>query len=135
MMQPRKTSELKYHNDKSPGQRYLAIDNTLLAISSLYCAVRRVNTVPTDQPEYVESHVHSVDSLYLFIGEGMGLTGLKAIIRIGNETREIESPMSVFVPKGTRHSYKLIAGSGTYINIVLDGNYNECTSGAESEKL
>ena len=123
----RPTSELKFHHDIAPGVRYLAIDRSLYKDAPIYIAVRRVRNVEQNQAEYVDSHVHSVDSLYLFIGDEDELKGLHAVMRIEDQEREIESPMTVFIPKGLRHSYKMTDGSGIYVSILLDGDYNRRT--------
>jgi 2-isopropylmalate synthase len=132
-IQVRRTSELKFHADTAPGVRFLAMDKCLCADAPLYLAVRRVNGVPQHQPEYIQSHVHSVDSLYVFIGDEEGLRGLRATVRVEEEEREIESPMTVLIPKGVPHSYKLVGGSGIYLSILLDGDYNGHTFEAASE--
>jgi len=126
-MQKRRTSEVKFHHDVAPGIKYAAIDKILHKDAPIYIALRKVRNVKTDQPEYIDTHVHTVDSLYLFIGEEEGLKGLKAVVRIGSEEKEIESPMTVFIPKDIPHSYKLIGGSGIYISILLHGDYNAHT--------
>jgi 2-isopropylmalate synthase len=128
----RKTSEVVFHHDVAPGLRFLAIDHTKYADSPIYIAVRRVTDVAEAQPEYIDEHKHTKDSLYLFIGDGEGLKGLHAVVRLGNDERQIESPMTVFIPKGLPHSYRLTKGSGTYISILLDGNYNASTAAVNS---
>lgn len=126
-MEKRKTSELKFHHDIAPGLRFLALDKGLMKKAPVYIAVRRVRKVKENQPEYIDYHIHSVDSLYLFIGDEDNLKGLQAIVRIDNSERRIESPMTVFIPKGLKHSYKMTGGSGLYISILLDGDYNDNT--------
>ena len=128
----RRTSEVVFHHDVAPGLRFLAIDGSKYPGSPIYIAVRRVAKVAQSQPEYIDWHKHTVDSLYLFIGEGEAMKGLHAVVRLGDDERQIESPMTVFIPKGTPHSYKLTKGSGTYISILLAGDYNGSTLPAEA---
>lgn len=123
-MQKRRSSEVKFHRDIAPGLRYLAIDKSLCEETPLYIAIRCVKNVKRDQPEYVDWHIHSADSLYLFIGDDDELEGLRAVVRIEDEERAIESPMTVFIPKGLRHSYRMTGGSGIYVSILLNGDYN-----------
>ncbi len=127
-MQVRPTSELKFHHDVAPGLRYLAIDKSLCEKAAIYIAIRRVYDVKHDQPEYIDKHIHSVDSLNLFIGDDDKLKGLRATVRIEDHEREIESPMTVFIPKGLYHNYKMTGGSGIFVNILLAGDYNGHTS-------
>jgi 2-isopropylmalate synthase len=127
----RRTSEVLFHHDTAPGLRFLAIDQTKYPDSPIYIAVRRANNVPETQPEYIDRHQHTVDSLYMFMGDDEGMKGLHAVVRLADEERKIESPMTVFIPKGVAHSYRLTKGSGTYISILLTGNYNASTLEAE----
>jgi hypothetical protein len=132
-MQKRKTSEIKFHRDVAPGLRFLALDKSLMKKTPVYIAIRHVKKVRKEQPEYIDSHTHSVDSIYLFIGEKSDLTGLKAVVRIGKKERKIESPMTVFIPKRKKHSYKMTGGSGLYVSILLGGDYNANTFGVKDK--
>jgi mannose-6-phosphate isomerase-like protein (cupin superfamily) len=126
-MERRRSSEVKFHSDVAPGIRFLAIDRSLYKDAPVYVAVRCVKDVTNEQPEYVGLHTHSVDSIYLFVGSGEALEGLQATVRIQDEERQIESPMSVLIPRGIPHSYRLTRGSGIYVSILLDGDYNGST--------
>jgi 2-isopropylmalate synthase len=126
--QIRQTSEVKFHSDTAPGLRFLAIDASIRSGAPIYIAVRRVTCCLPDQPEYIDWHAHSVDSVYLFLGEEEGMRGLQALVRFGDQEVQIESPMTVFIPAGVAHSYKLIGGSGSYVSILLNGNYNKSTN-------
>jgi 2-isopropylmalate synthase len=125
---PRLSSEVRYHHDCAPGTRFLALDESLIPGAPLYLAVRRVASIPVEQPEYVEVHAHSVDSLYVLLGDGPGLTGLSAIVRWEGGQRRVDAPMTVLIPRGLAHSYKLTSGTGTYLSVVLAGDYNSVTS-------
>ena len=121
----RKSSEIKCHLDSAPGLRYLYLDQSKIIESSLYIVVRVVKNVQENQPEYIEPHIHNCDSAYSFIGDNDDLTGLKAEVVIENEKYHIESPASVFVPKGLKHYYRLIGGTGKYISFVTSGDYDK----------
>lgn len=123
----RKTSELKHHNDLGPGRRYVFLDHIKIPRTTIYAIVRSASNITRNQPMYVEDHAHSVDSCFLFMGEEKDLKGLTAEIFLEDERYIVESPAAVFIPKEVRHSYRLIDGSGKYINILSHGNYNEAT--------
>lgn len=124
----RPTSEVHFHYDVAPGLRFLAIDESRLEGSPIYIAIRRVANVTADQPEYIDWHTHAVDSLYLLIGDGPEMRGLHATVRFSDQERFVESPVTVFIPRGVPHCYKLTSGSGTYLSILLHGDYNANTS-------
>ena len=71
-------------------------------------------------------HHHNCDSLWMFTGDKKGLKGLKVEVVLGNKTYKLNSPASIYIPKGVEHTYRFIQGSGSYVNIVLakSGKYN-----------
>jgi 2-isopropylmalate synthase len=61
----------------------------------------------------------------LFLGDDLGKTGLKVMVQLGEDEFELDSPASVFIPSGKKHTYKVLKGKGTFVNHVLHGNYND----------
>ncbi len=116
-------TELRHHRH-GPGDRYLMVDNRLVEGARQYCIVRHIPKMVDFGKKHVDSHRHNVDSIFLFIGHEEGLTGLTAEVNLGEETFEINSPCSVFIPSGLFHSYKVIEGEGLFINHVLAGDYD-----------
>lgn len=121
----RPTKEIKYHRDTAPGERYVFIDANKMAEAEFYTVVRTVFNVKPTQAEYVDKHTHNCDTYHILIGNGAGLTGLKAEFVIGGEKVVVESPVGVHVPARVPHSQKMIGGSGHFFNIVPKGNYND----------
>jgi 2-isopropylmalate synthase len=122
--QARGASELRYHRD-GHGTRYLMIDERLLPDCRQYCIVREIPPVERTPEAHVDLHRHDVDSLFLFLGRSVGLQGLTVEVQVGSLTRRLDSPASVFVPAGLIHSYRIVSGSGFFINHVLSGSYNQ----------
>lgn len=120
----RGAEELPYHKIGAPGIRRVFLEKKLLEEASVYLIVRTATNVSPAQPEYIDTHAHNVDSVYIFLGNGDGLEGLKAEVSIENEKFTVASPKTVFIPKQKKHSYRLIEGSGHFIHIVLEGDYN-----------
>jgi len=121
----RPTSEIPYHYDTAPGIRRVFLEKKLLPETDAYVIVRTAKNVKPDQPDYIDFHTHNVSSIYLFMGEDDGLKGLRAVVMIGNETYEVASPATVYIPKGVPHTSRLIDGSGHFTHIVLGGDYRE----------
>lgn len=117
-------TELKYHRH-GPGDRYVMIDDRYLKDCRLYSIVRKIYGVNENTTGHVDNHRHHVDSLFIFLSYSVDLAGLKVEVLLGDERFQVESPASVFIPSGVKHSYRVISGEGLFINTVLSGSYNE----------
>ena len=120
--------ELKKHNVEL-GKRYVFVDSKNATGGKLYIVARVVKNVKRKY-EPASARTHTVDSVMLFMGTEEGLTGLKAEVQLGSKTYEVESPSSVYIPAGQKHTYRILGGSGTYMKVVLapGGDYNAVTS-------
>jgi 2-isopropylmalate synthase len=116
-------AELPYHR-QGPGHRYVMIDDRVVNDARQYCIARTIPAMSDGCEGHVDRHRHTVDSLFLFLGSGPDLSGLTVEVQIGEETLEITSPASVFIPSGVYHTYRLIRGGGIFINHVLSGSYH-----------
>jgi len=121
----RPTTEIRYHRDTAPGERYVFIDGKKMPEAGFYTVVRAVSDVKPAQAEYVDRHTHNCDTYHILIGPGPDLGGLKAEFTIGGEKTTVESPVGVHIPAGVPHSQRMAEGSGRFFNIVPKGNYNE----------
>jgi 2-isopropylmalate synthase len=117
-------TELKYHRE-GPGVRHVMLDERLVADCRQYCIARDIPPLSEAPPPHVDVHVHNVDSLFLFLGHEPGLKGLRVEAQLGEVTKVLESPASVFIPAGVSHTYRILGGSGVFINHVLAGSYHE----------
>lgn len=129
-------SELKYHRH-GPGSRYVMIDDRFINDCRQYCIVRDVEVEHGSViPPHVDIHRHKCDSLFLFLGKDPSMAGLTVIVTIENDEKVVHSPAAIFIPAGLRHTYRILEGSGFYINHVLSGNYNDSLlEEVTSEKL
>lgn len=117
-------TELRYHRH-GPGDRYVLVDDRFVPSANQYCIARRFPPGRHPDQGHVDPHVHACDSLFGFLGDDSDFGGLTVEVRVGDETRTLVSPASVFIPAGEVHSYRAVEGSGTYLNHVLAGSYNE----------
>lgn len=124
----RSATELKKH-EAGVGTRYVFSDGKNNPGGKVYSILRIVKNVERP-PQHVGIHRHSVDSLWMFVGDNDDLTGLEVEVVLGEKTYTLDSPASVYIPRNVEHTYRFIKGSGKYINIVLvpGGNYNEATT-------
>lgn len=121
----RPTSEIPYHYDTAPGVRRVFLEKKLLPETDTYVIVRTAKDVKPDQQDYIDFHAHNVNSIYLFMGEDDDLKGLLAEVMIGDETYQVSSPATVYIPRGVPHTTRLIDGSGHFTHIVLSSDYRE----------
>jgi len=119
-----KSAKELVHHREGQGIRYVFLDERIINETSLYTIVRKVDNLQEDEISHVDAHAHNCDSAFLFIGNKENLEGLISEVTLEDEKYLIKSPASVFIPKGLKHSYRFIEGSGYYTNIVLSSNYN-----------
>jgi 2-isopropylmalate synthase len=127
-------TELRHHRH-GPGERYLMLDERVVGDARQYCIVRRIPLLADYGEGHVDAHRHTVDSLFMFIGDGPAMTGLQVEVTLADECFAVDSPCSVFIPAGVVHSYRVRGGSGSFVNHVLAGTYNaslldRCSTGA-----
>jgi len=116
-------TELRRHRH-GPGDRYVLIDDRFCQGAGQYCIARRIPLMSDYGEGHVDSHRHSCDSLFVFLGEDDNYEGLTVDVLLDGDWLRVESPVSVFIPAAMPHGYRVVAGSGTYLNHVLAGNYN-----------
>lgn len=119
--------ELKKHSSEL-GQRFVFFDNNVEPNGDMYIIMRKVVDVKSAY-EPAEPRKHTVDAYMLFFGMGEDLRGLQIEILIDDARKTYESPVSVFIPKNTLNSYKILKGSGFYMKLVKakNGDYNKAT--------
>jgi 2-isopropylmalate synthase len=119
--------ELKKHVSEL-GRRFVFFDKNTFPEGNIYLIVREVLNV-TEPYQSAELRRHTVDSIMLFLGKGEGLSGMLVEVEIDGKKYTLESPVAVYVPAGTWHTYRILKGSGIYMKIVFapHGDYNAVT--------
>jgi hypothetical protein len=123
--QIRRTSEIPFHSDLAPGDRFVFVGRVIDPICRLYVVGRRVEHVPADQPEWLEDHAHNCPTSYLLIGRNPDLTGLSAEVVIEGRAFRAESPSAILLPEGSLHHHRLVAGSGWSFHVNVRPDYEE----------
>ena len=121
----RPTSEIKYHYDTAPGSRFVLVNQDRLPESDLYVIERRVDAAVTPEQEaYVDLHRHNCTTFYVFRGAEATPDSLQVEVQLGEEVRVVQSPCQVFIPAGLPHTLRIVRGPGSFIHVVLRGDYD-----------
>jgi hypothetical protein len=110
------------------GKRFVFLDKNNFPEGNVYMIERVVRGIRKPyEPAKLRSH--TVNAIMVFTGFGRKLEGMEVGISLGTKKYRMETPFVVFVPKNTKHSYKIIRGSGTYQKILFapGGDYNKVT--------
>ncbi|KAB8028060.1 homocitrate synthase/isopropylmalate synthase family protein [Fluviispira multicolorata] len=118
-------AELKYHRH-GVGDRWVHIDSRVDERSPVYIIERLFHEdyVGSYEP-HVDTHAHNCDSIFVFMGNNVDGSGLNVKVTLGNETKIIKSPASVFIPAELTHNYEYISGTGRFLNFVMSPSYNK----------
>jgi mannose-6-phosphate isomerase-like protein (cupin superfamily) len=137
ILQPqlRRTSEIRYHSDLAPGQRFVFVGRIVDPICRLYVVGRRVDRVPANQPEWLDDHRHNCPTFYVLIGQNPDLTGLTAEIVIEGRPFVAEAPSAIMLPAGFLHHHRLSAGSGWSFHVNVRPDYEESLMDLESDAM
>lgn len=96
--------------------------------SPLRIVVRQIKSIGPDYNPHIELHTHDIDELYIVISEEYG--GLSVDVTLGDETYEVISPTTIFLPKNLPHKYAAKKGHGfvfTVVAVPCSENYNQHT--------
>ncbi len=102
-------------HDKAPIKRLLMLEKCLIPQSNTHIAVHFVDA-SKDLPKYSKLHKHNHDEINLILSEESDLI---YEIQLEDESYEVTSPSTLFIPKGIQHSAQAIFGKGIFVCIIL----------------
>ena len=118
------SSELKFHRD-GVGDRWVFMDARIDERSPFYIIERIFEKDYSDSYQaHVDSHTHHCDSVFVFMGNNKDGSGLVAKVTLGEETKVVFSPTTIFIPAYISHSYSYVSGIGRFLNFVMSPDYN-----------
>jgi hypothetical protein len=109
--------------DELPVKRHIMIDRKGVDETVLYQAMHSVDALETPPDHYQILHSHDFVETYLFLGRNKDFTGLRAEVVLEDESHQFDSPMSVYIPVGLKHQYRMLTGSGILIVTALKSEY------------
>ncbi len=109
--------KVPFHS-QAPIKRLSMLNKTLIPQSDTHIAVHFVDA-SIDLPKYSTLHSHNHDEINLILSEDSSLT---YEIQFEDESYQVTSPSTIFIPKGIRHSAQAISGKGLFVCIILSDN-------------
>jgi len=103
---------------KAPIKRLSMLSKSLIPTSNTHIAVHFVDA-SKDLPKYSKLHKHNHDEINLILSEDSSLT---YEIQLEDESYEVTSPSTIFIPKGIKHSAQAISGKGIFVCVILSTN-------------
>ncbi len=103
---------------KAPIKRISMLNKSLIPQSDTHVAVHFVDA-SKNLPKYSKLHKHNHDEINLILSEDSKLT---YEILLEDESYEVTSPSTIFIPKGIKHSAQAISGKGLFVCIILSDN-------------
>lgn len=79
-----------------------------------------IHSLPNVVPHYCDLHWHDFDEINLILSED---NSLKYKIQLEDETYEVSSPTTVYIPKGIKHAAEVISGKGVFMAITFTKDY------------
>jgi len=70
-------------------------------------------------PDYVEPHVHDFSQAYIFPEEGLTYE-----VELDGEKYVKDSPGTVFIPAGVKHTIRMIKGKGFEVSLTRTSKYH-----------
>lgn len=125
-VKPRVSEDIPHHDSKEMdniGKNMVLLDDMSYPNAGIRMTTRFVKGVTEDPGDYVDLHSHDVDQVFIFLGTPEDEEALEVEFIFEDERYRIKSPITVFVPKGVRHTQKIIRGSGRYITLLKEGTY------------
>lgn len=113
-------STVAFHHD-APFTRYVMLQKDEVGGDGGFRVVTHViNDLPEVVEPYSELHYHDFDEVNLILSED---NSLKYRIKLEDETFEVTSPSTIYIPKGMKHSAEVISGRGVYLAMFFTKNY------------
>jgi len=110
--------KVPFHS-KAPIKRISMLSKSLIPQSNTHIAVHFVDA-SKNLPKYSKLHKHNHDEVNLILSEDSRLT---YEIKLDDESYKVNSPSTVFIPKGIKHSAQAISGKGIFVCIILSNKY------------
>jgi len=80
----------------------------------VHLAVHTVTAGRVGDGDHVQPHAHDADEINILLGDQ-----LRYRVQLGEESYVVESPASIWIPRGLVHAANHVQGTGSYICLIL----------------
>ncbi|GKS67699.1 hypothetical protein YTPLAS73_12460 [Nitrosarchaeum sp.] len=112
-------SKIPFHQ-KTSIKRISMLSTKIIPESKIHTAVHFIDLSDKKIPKYSILHKHDVDEVNLIISQDDKLV---YEIQLDDETYEVSSPATIFIPKGVSHRADVISGKGIFVCLILSNKY------------
>jgi hypothetical protein len=113
-------SSVKFHHDAPLVRHELLQNDSFVGDGGIRIVSHTITDLPLQVPSYCDLHWHDFDEINIVLSESSSLTYR---IRIEDEEYVVESPATVYIPKGLKHAAEVISGKGIFLAINPTKDY------------
>jgi mannose-6-phosphate isomerase-like protein (cupin superfamily) len=117
---PESLSKVPFHK-KAPIKRISMLNKKTMPESNIHAAVHFVDIMDKKISKYSVLHKHDADEVNIILSENDKLV---YEIQLDDEIYKVNSPVTIFIPKGVKHRADVISGRGFFVCLILSDKYS-----------
>ena len=117
-------SKVAFHK-KAPIKRISMLSKKTISESKIHAAVHFVDAVDKKISKYSTLHKHDADEVNMILSDSGKLV---YEIQLDDEIYKVNSPVTVFIPKGVKHRADAISGKGIFVCLIMSNKYKTTQS-------
>ncbi len=117
-------SKVAFHK-KAPIKRISMLSKKTISESKIHAAVHFVDAVDKKISKYSTLHKHDADEINMILSDSGKLF---YEIQLDDEIYKVNSPVTVFIPKGVKHRADAISGKGIFVCLIMSNKYKTTQS-------
>lgn len=117
---PESLSKVPFHK-KAPIKRISMLNKKTMPESNIHAAVHFVDIIDKKISKYSILHKHDADEVNIILSENDKLV---YEIQLDDEIYKVNSPVTIFIPKGVKHRADVISGRGFFVCLILSDKYS-----------
>ena len=112
-------SKIPFHQ-KTSLKRISMLSKKIIPESKIHTAVHFVDVSDKKIPKYSILHKHDVDEVNLILSQDDKLV---YEIQLDDEIYKVNSPATIFIPKGVNHRADVLSGKGIFVCLIMSNKY------------